>query len=513
VTAVRPDLTAHFAVDSRGCQTGTVWTPGGACTNQNVVRHPYLFGSDEFADFGNVPVFRFDAGADSYEQMQFLISTYENRYIFNNFRRNRVLFNTYSFLNALNDRYWSKVQYVTKSLALGVELLTQPNSDPTTDPGSLMPLALGSADGLAMFVRAMTRPAPGPYVVQTTGTAGSGGPPNSWGGAWQLGDAQTDTPPSSTVNIALGNGEGRFLHNDYDYTQGYWWSDYQTQIGAYYEKAFAPVYLTEAYNDFVSNQEDDYVDGRYKNLSYASLYPNQVRRIFSNLMATQSATQFNQMGTVAQIFTLAPYTMPATTSASAQNPLTSAQYLPWYLYDTTAKAEPSLQYPSGSVLLDPLVGWEVQYPALVYLFWFGPTSLNMNIVDQARIFSPGDVGTVSLPPEQQVRYRDPNTAIEYEAKNYGTEWINPAIGFPVAKSVGARMIQHANYLAKIAYQTTQDPDPVTGELTYATDSNGDPILNATPQAQNAATILKGYASNLDTVRQLTRFFGYGPLGH
>ena len=49
-----------------------------------------MFGSDEFADFGNVPVFRFDAGADSYEQIQFLISTYENRYIFDNFRRNRV---------------------------------------------------------------------------------------------------------------------------------------------------------------------------------------------------------------------------------------------------------------------------------------------------------------------------------------------------------------------------------------------------------------------------------------
>src|SRR4029077_9029116 len=49
VTTVRPELVANFAVDAL-----------------SRVRHPYMFGSDEFADFGNVPVFRFDSGADAY---------------------------------------------------------------------------------------------------------------------------------------------------------------------------------------------------------------------------------------------------------------------------------------------------------------------------------------------------------------------------------------------------------------------------------------------------------------
>ncbi len=515
ITAVRPDLVAHFAVDARGCDTTSLWSPNGGCpsASRNRVRHPYAFGSDEFADFGNVPVFRFDAGADSYEQIQFLVSTYEDRYIFNNFRRNRVTFSTMGVLNQLCDRYWSKIQYITKSLALGIELLTQPGQpDPTTDPGQLMPLAMGSADGLAMFVRALTRPAPGPYVVQQPTPGGPSSPPNAWGGAWQLGDAMSDTAPPSTVNISLGDGQGRYLHNDYDYTQGYWWSDYQTQVGAFYEKFFAPAYLLEAYNDFISNSEDDYVDGRYKNLSYASIYPNQIRRIFSNLMATQSATQVDQNGTVAQIFTLAPYAMPGTMSASVTNPPTQAQYLPWHLYDTTAQVAPQLQYPPGAVLLDPLVGWETQYPALINLFWFGPTSLSMDLVDQMRIFSPGDAASVSLPANQQVKFRDPNTGLEYVAKNYGTEWVNPAVGFPVAKTIGARMIQHANYLAQLAYQVTGSPDSTTGELTYAQDSSGNPVPNASAAAQNAAAMLKGYASNLDTVRQLTLFFGYGPLG-
>jgi hypothetical protein len=490
VLGTRPDLVANFAVDPQGR-----------------VRHPYMFGSDEFA-YGNLPTLRFDSGADSYEQAQFWISTYENRYIFNNFRRDRVTFNTGDTVNRVVGRYWEGLTWITKALALGVELLTQPGNDPTASAGSLMPAALGSADALSMFVRAMTRPAPGNYVV----TSASATTPNQWAGAWQLGDQNSETPPSSPVNVALGSGEGRFIHNDYDYTKGYWWSDYQTQVGSFYEKFLAPAMLTEAYNSFVSNSEDDYVDGRYKNLSYMSLYPNQIRRIFSNLMATNSATQINQQGAVAQIFTAAPYAMPAST-ANAANPITQTQYLPWDKYDTADDATLNLQYPKGAVLLDPLVGWEEQYPALINLFWYGPTALNMNLVDQMRIFSPGDAASLSIPAGSQVRYRDPLTGIEYVAKNYGTEWVNPDIGFPVAKSIGARMIQHANYLAQLAYQVNGTPDPVTGELTYETDANGQAIPLTTPQATSAATFLKGYATNIDTVRQLTYYLGYGPLGH
>ena len=66
----------------------------------------------------------------------------------------------------------------------------------------------------------------------------------------------------------------------------------------------------------------------------------------------------------------------------------------------------------------------------------------------------------------------------------------------------------------MAYQVTGPPDPVTGELTYDTDANGQ-RHSAQPRRRptSAASFLKGYASNIDTVRQLTLFFGYGPLGH
>jgi hypothetical protein len=457
-----------------------------------------MFAGDEFADIGNGPVFRFDAGADAYEQLEFLVSTYEDRYIFNNFRRNRVTFSTHAAVNYIEDRYWDKIKYITKSLALGVEELTVPGSsvDPKAQAGLLMPMALGAADGFNMLVRAMTRPEPGQYSPVMTGP---GGPPNPWGA---VGANQGGGVP---FNVALGNGEGRFLQNDYDYTQGYWWSQYQIQAGSYYEKFEVPFYMTEAYNDFISNAKDDYIDGRYKNLSYVSLFPNQVRRIFANVMATQSATQELDQGSIAQIFTAAPFTVPGNGGATATS---TVQYLPWDKYDPSDPSTMQLQYPSGAVLLDPLVGWEQQYPALLHLFMYGRTSLSMDLVDQIRVLSAGDPGSDAL--GQQVRFRDPLTGIEYLAASYGREWVNPAIGFPVEKGIAARMLQEANYLAQQAYQVSQAPNSATGELTYDADAQGNVIPLPSQSAQDHATMLKNYVSDLDIARKLTLFRGYLP---
>jgi hypothetical protein len=487
IAQASPQTVANFAVDP-----------------QNRVRHPYMFGSDEFADVGNVPVFRFDAGADSYEQMEFLISTYENRYIFNDFRRNQVLFKTENVVDRTRERYWDKIQGISKSLALGIELETRPGADPTNDPGDLMPMALGSADAFAMFARALTRPGPGTYIVTP---ASPGGPPNPWGRLWTLGDPSApNAPPTSLINVALGNGQGRYSFNDYDYSKGYWWSEYQTQVGSYYEKLDAFDYLLQAYNGFVSNSPEDYIDGRYKNLNYASLYPEQVRRLLANVMVAQSPVGVLDQGTVAQIFTVAPYSLPGASTPGNTNPFTDVQYLPWDKFDTTDPATTSPGYPAGAVLLDPQLGWEEQYWGAVLQFFYGRTTLSMDYIDQLRVFSPGDAASLSIDPAQLVGYRDPATGIEYVAKNYGTETIN---GITTAKAVGARMLQYANMLAQKGYVVTGVA--TNGELVYATDANGNPVANTDQASQDAVTMLKSFTTNIDVVRQLTLFYGYGPL--
>lgn len=80
-----------------------------------------------------------------------------------------------------------------------------------------------------------------------------------------------------------------------------------------------------------------------------------------------------------------------------------------------------------------------------------------------------------------------------------------------AKSVGSRMIQYANSLAQAAYQVAST-DPTTGELTYVTDAQGVSVAKSDQVSQDAATLLKSFTTNVEVVRQLTLFFGYGSLG-
>jgi hypothetical protein len=140
-------------------------------------------------------------------------------------------------------------------------------------------------------------------------------------------------------------------------------------------------------------------------------------------------------------------------------------------------------------------------------FFYGRTMLSMDLIDQLRIFSPGDSASLSIEPSQLVGYRDPTSGIEYVAKNYGTETIN---GVQTSKSVASRMLQYANSLAQAAYQVSSvQPN---GELVYATDGQGNPVPLGSQAAADAATMLRNYTTNIDVVRQLTLFFGYGPLG-
>jgi hypothetical protein len=446
------------------------------------VRHPYMFGSDEFADFGNIPVFRFDAGADNYEQLEFLITTYENRYIFNNFRRNRVNFSTIGVNNRVASRYFDKIQSIVKSFAL--VLSEQTNAQQAmTDPGNLMPLALGSADVLNTFIRVITRPEPGPYTLNPIGTTTTAAP---WVAPFGQGQGIVDQANgvAADFQLPIGSGAGHFIENDYDYSQGYWWSDYQTKVGSWFEKDLAVYYMTEAYNDFIFNQEQDYIDSRYLNLNFASIYPQQIRRFFTQMMAGDPMT-------------LGPYV--ATPAAQlGPNVAPQVQYLPWQNYSATTP----LDYPAGATILDPLVGWERQYPGLIHLAWFGSTNFSSAVHDQMRIFSPGDTSTVDIPYSDCRLFRDPVLGTIYAAQSFGTETVNTALGYPVEQAIGARMLQYAQTLADAAYTATGTTvDQITGQ-TFKTYDTANPINFS------SAAALSGYVSNLDVAKNLALFVYY-----
>ena len=51
-----------------------------------------MFASDEYADIGNIAVYRHDNGADAYEIASYLINEYEDIHAFDNHRRGRTTF-------------------------------------------------------------------------------------------------------------------------------------------------------------------------------------------------------------------------------------------------------------------------------------------------------------------------------------------------------------------------------------------------------------------------------------
>jgi hypothetical protein len=307
--------------------------------------------------------------------------------------------------------------------------------------------------------------------------------------------AELQNNPNGDFHISAGSGEGRFVNNDYDYSKGELWYEYPLVAGTWFEKYVAMYYLLEAENHYVSNQKEDYIDGRYKNTNFATLYPNQVRRLLSELAQ-------------GDITTLGPYATMGTGTLS-NNKIARVQYLPWHAWDESQPSTTALDYPSDGVVLNPLYSWNQQQTGLQFMFIFGNSKLTMDLASQARIFSAGDGGSVSLLPSEQVRYNDPNTSITYVARNYGTEVVNTR-NAPVMRTPGARMLQYANQLAEKTYQTTTK-DPVTGELAYVKDTSGNPVCKVGVDCAALTSKLKSFSSNIDTVRQISLWWGYGPL--
>ena len=100
-------------------------------------------------------------------EAQFIISTYENRYIFNNFRRDRTTFDTDAVVSRTESRYFDKLTTATKALGLYSQELgaadTATFENPGTGSGLLFPHVLASNLSLNEFLTVLTRPEPGTY--------------------------------------------------------------------------------------------------------------------------------------------------------------------------------------------------------------------------------------------------------------------------------------------------------------------------------------------------------------
>jgi hypothetical protein len=491
------------------------------------VRRPYMFASDEYADIGNIAVYRHDNGADAYEIASYLINEYEDIHAFDNHRRGRTTFTLSGAFMRSFTRYHEKLKEMGKGYALLQEIFAGASALGAPDIAAIDGLSKAHALATSLtfdhFARMLTRPTSGDHFLARD--------PDPLGNKVLISTDQAVIANGSTNAPALTVSEGtqnpgaspfiggRPLHNALDGSKGYYATRYDTWVGSYYEKTLAMDLLADSIDRFISQSRDDFSDGRYRNVSFATLYPEGVRRLV--------ATALTQDSDLLGWRIAATGTRPRVQSGT-RLPLSPLGFRVWWPEEgprmcwpapgqlgcgDVANGAVNPNAPATSLAIDPEVGFEVQKFITLFSLLYLPDSWKRDWVDLMRIYQIGSNANPQL-GTAAVGFRDPVSGEVYVARSYGKESIE---GRVVDRGVGARVLEWANLLAASAYQV--ESTAVTGEHTYVTYAAGDKcppgIAQCVGQAvrvnAGAAAKLAGYKSVIEFSRSLTDALGfYGP---
>jgi hypothetical protein len=487
------------------------------------VRRPYMFGSDEYADIGNLAVLRDDNGADAYEIANFMINSYEDSHLWDNYRRNRSSFSLKQAFMRGYTRYNAKLKEISKGFGLFSELFSATDllelytNDAQAD-GLLRPNAIATSMVFDHFTRILTRPTSGAHFLDAAYDPRNSVDPGSFP-VFRSDDQQLQVnagPNTGGVRLTVPDGSqgigtdllfgGRPLFNQLDRSKGYYAVQYDQWVGSYYDKTLVADMLTDCEDRFISQSRDDFSDGRYRNISFATIFPDGVRR----LMAAALTEDQTALGWRVEARNGRPVL------GSDQAPSLGMGFRSFWPKDgpevcwrrsgsVVCKEYPSetevdVGGPSESLPIDPEIGFEVQkflvFSALVNL----PESYKADWIDMMRIFRLGTDAAPLFPPEQQATWVDPLSGQSYVAHRYGAETID---GQAVDRGIGARMLDWMNVLALEAYET-QGTDPTTGALSYVRGADGQPVV----KSQRFVNRVKSYQGLLDFMQEVSGLFGF-----
>lgn len=513
------DFIAYRDLDSVQTEAATPGT-SGVVGGKGRVRWPHMFATDYSADIGNVAVLRHDNGADAYEQFNYLINMYENRHIFDNFRRGRQSWSVRGSMGRSMSRFSDKMRNIVQAFALyhdfylrglsletGADYITPYES---TD-GVLKPLALASTLAFDHFTRQLTRPPPGEFFVEKDldGVRVARSSESTLTG----GLTSMILPEGSQIFEQGPSFGARRLNNSLSNADGAFDVQWLTSAGSYYDKAYATYHLTESSNRFLDVSYLDFYDGRYRNLSFVNVLPDGFRRLVGGALTGDIATTGPRVGSISGN---TPETDPKTKWPR--------QGIGWPSFwpdvpeacwatggrsvcrDFTTDDTLDNDAPAKAIAIDPAIGFEVQkfivFNTLLYL----PENWRMNWVDQLRIYSVGSDNLPDLPGENSYHWKDPEGGTLYIARRYGSEDI---FGKTVEKGIAARMLAWANKLTEAAYEV-ESIDPVTGKVNVVT-VNGVPVLKGgKTQCEDSPECMavRNYKSLLDFTRQTASTFGF-----
>ncbi len=399
---------------------------------------PYRFCSDEY-DFGTGTCHTFDTGADAYEVVLDSINRYENYYWFKNFKRDRVFFDEWDYMDGL---YWRVFGYIQNAYQNWVfdqwfkaddwEWMRNYADDyaiedlPWTDAkdgGQEQTAAV--REGVAFLMRVLAKPEPGAYMYDFD--------ENYY---WAFSSDQSlpicqsewsfySNDYCSDANIALG--DGRYFYSLFDVESGYYFYERLKWICSFYDKLLALETLTSPDTYFLGVDQFQSVDAWA--LSMYTSFGEEIQRVFSGIAAdkfTHFAGRFDSELT----------------------------YVPPDIFNMPAASN---QPEDGAV--DPSTSFTIQ----LYALWYGMAWLNANydnsFNDGAKIWLKGSGEAIELPAGADV--------VEFENPFNNRIYVATRPSGPTAaEPVGWTMLTTANDLAQRYNQAAANPNTAASTLEY-----------------------------------------------
>jgi hypothetical protein len=491
----------HFPRQADGEVTNAFYRGGPNVENgTGRTRVPYHFASDNWADTGNVSVFRHDNGADPYEQMQFLISVSETRHIFDNYRRGRTTFN----VRAAADRYYSRYNEKILGIASGMAFISNIYQDLGTNTGyasdAFIPFIMNSnyqenilAGTLAFdhFAKILSRPQTGPHYVALNGSDNVLRSTDDTDDFGPQGDSDTVVviPNGATGYLRDISYGGRPLNNALAEDKGDYDSEYTIGAGNYYGKASVMDLLSQSEDRYISSSRRDFYDARFRANGFPDLFPDGYRRLLANSLVGDrsvlaprlklSAADNCQIDTQANTDPFADQNDPNL----GKYPASPLAWTSWWPKSGPKVCTPSngqniCNGPDGSALgfdpeqvasknlvaIDPQIGWEVQKFLIVHSLAGVRDTATTAWNDIMAIYKAGPESTPAI--DNRIEWADPESGQLYYAATIGKECLFDTApscknGKIVEKGIGARVLEYANQLTAAGYKLDTKGFPKT----------------------------------------------------
>ena len=497
-----------LTADENADAPGAIFYRGGPVVDHlGRTRVPYGFATDRWADLGNLAVYRHDNGADPYELFNFLIAQQETGHIFDAYRRNRQSFSVRSYAGRNLGRYNEKMRDAAKGLGLiyniyqDIALEGILNNGAPANFDQLWPVIasffqeniLASGMGFDHFARQMARPHIGPHY-ELLGDATLRAGLDSYTGPQDPSDERTMVviPNGATgYHRTVGIG-GKPLNNTLAEDKGEYDSEYTIQAGAYYEKAYTTMLLTESVDNFISDSRTDFLDARYRSTSIADLFTDGYRRWLGNNL---TGDDFIKGPRVAADASGRPLLDAASTDPDPFSKLYPEQPIGWTQWWSlngpevcfpnngsticSVYGQDNTPYnpnaPANARAIDPQIGWEQQKFLIAWTMMYLPENAQQNWLDMMRIW---EVGADADPGfDGRIEFHSPYGGEVYVARTYGTEEI---FGKTVQKGIAARMLEWANELLAKAYEVTEVTENGVTWYVPVLNADGQPIVKWDP---------------------------------